>query len=129
VFDIGLGELLVLVVAALFVFGPDRLPGVAAQAVKTLRALREMASSAGRDINDAIGPELRELDVRQDLQGLRDLDPRRALGRLGLDDDAPRPANPGSPASPVNGGGAAANGVNGAAGATERPTSYDPDAT
>jgi sec-independent protein translocase protein TatB len=129
VFDIGLGELLVLVVAALFIFGPDKLPGVAAQAVRTLRALREMASSASRDINDAIGPELRELDVRQDLSGLRDLDPRRALNRLVLDDDPDRPKAPGTTA---NGGGNGTNGsgaANGQNGATQRPTSYDPDAT
>ena len=42
-FDIGFGELLVLGVLALFVFGPERLPKVAAQAARALRDARTMA--------------------------------------------------------------------------------------
>jgi sec-independent protein translocase protein TatB len=128
VFDIGVGELLVLVVAALFIFGPDRLPSVAAQAVRTLRALREMAGSARADLNDAIGPELRELDFRKDLAALQNLDPKTAVTRFLDADDAATPgaakpaaaAGPAAGATPPAGPGAAP---------APLPTGYDPDTT
>ena len=61
-FDVGLGEMLVLVVLALVIFG-DRLPKAAAQAGRTLRQLREMAQSAQRDLKEGLGPEFADFDV------------------------------------------------------------------
>jgi len=75
-------EIAVLLVAALFIFGPDRLPGIISQTVKTLRQLRTMANSARSDLTEAMGPELRELNITaglEELRGLRDLDPRRIV--------------------------------------------------
>lgn len=87
-FDIGLGEVAVLIVAALFVFGPDRLPVVVAQAARTLRQLRTLAAGARADLNEAIGPELRELNVLADLGEIRDLSPKVMLNKamFGADD-------------------------------------------
>jgi sec-independent protein translocase protein TatB len=129
VFDVGLGEILLLLLAALFVFGPDRLPTVVGQASRLIRQLREMAAGARNELSDAIGPELRELDLTKQL-GLHELDPRRALDRLLADGDA-------APTQAANGNGhAAANGAQGTSAAAdgtparspEHP-SYDPDAT
>jgi len=75
--DLGLPEMVLLAVAALFIFGPNRLPKVAAEAARMLRALREVAASARAELSEAVGPEL------GDLAGLRaDLDPRAALARV-----------------------------------------------
>ena len=130
-FDVGGWELLVLVVAALFVFGPDRLPQVTSQAVRALRQLRTLASGAREQLNDAIGPELNDLDVLKDLRDLnqlnqlRRLDPRAMITSALLDDGQPpartaaAPTANGTPAEP-----AASSTPPPAA-----PTPYDPDAT
>ena len=55
-FDVGLAELVVIAVVAIFVFGPDRLPDLAKQAGVMLRKARDFANAA-RD-------ELRDLDPR-----------------------------------------------------------------
>jgi sec-independent protein translocase protein TatB len=80
VFDIGTGEVLVLAIAALLVFGPERLPKIAAQAGRALRQVREMAAGARRDIRDQLGPEFQDLDVR-------DLNPRSFVRKHLFDDD------------------------------------------
>jgi sec-independent protein translocase protein TatB len=81
VFDhLGFGEVLVLVVAALFIFGPDRLPQVAAEAGRMLRELRRMSRSATSELRSELGPELADLD-------LASLHPRTMVRRALLDDD------------------------------------------
>ncbi|WP_344589979.1 sec-independent translocase [Actinomadura vinacea] len=61
-FDVGLGEMLVLVVLALVIFG-DKLPQAAGQAGRALRQLRQMANSAKADLQDGLGPEFKDFDV------------------------------------------------------------------
>jgi len=86
VFDVGLPEILVLLLVAIFVFGPDRLPEVARQAGKFVRTARVMIDNARREISDELGT---------DAAGLRDLDPREMVRKHVLDvvdedDDLPR---------------------------------------
>ncbi len=125
-----MGELAVLVIAALFVFGPDRLPQVTAQAVRALRQLRAMASGAREQLTDAIGPELGDLDVLKDLKDLnqlnqlRKLDPRAMITSALLDDSDPPGTGPGRS---TGNGRASASGD--AVQPAVPPTSYDPDAT
>ncbi len=83
-FDIGLGELLLIAVLALLVFGPDRLPRAAADAAKLLRQVRTAATSARRDLVDAAGLDGQD-ELSSALRDLKDLDPRRVLGSI-LDD-------------------------------------------
>jgi sec-independent protein translocase protein TatB len=73
------------VVIALLVFGPDRLPKVAADAARTLRQVREMAASARKDLVDASGLE-DDGEMAQTVRDLRDLDPRRAMQGVLIDD-------------------------------------------
>ena len=61
-FDVGLGEMLVLVVLALVIFG-DRLPKAAGQAGRALRQLRDMANTAQRDLKEGLGPEFADFEV------------------------------------------------------------------
>lgn len=61
--SLGWPELAVLLVVALFVFGPERLPGMVAEAGRMLRTLRQMANSARADLQAELGPELGDLDL------------------------------------------------------------------
>jgi sec-independent protein translocase protein TatB len=72
VFGIGLPELLVIIVVAVIVFGPDRLPEFARQAGRFVRQLRNFAQNARDDIRAELGPEYADFE-------LTDLDPRRAV--------------------------------------------------
>ena len=86
-FNIGWGEFLVLVVAGLFVFGPERLPEAAAWLGRTVRQVREYATGAREQLRSELGPEFDELrKPLEDLRGLRGFNPRRAMTRHLFDD-------------------------------------------
>ncbi|WP_182377334.1 sec-independent translocase [Nocardioides sp. WS12] len=68
-FGIGFGELVVIAVLAVLVFGPDRLPELAQQAGKFVRQLRKFANNARDELRTELGPEFADLE-------LTDLDPR-----------------------------------------------------
>lgn len=87
-FNVGPMEFLVLAVVGLIVLGPDRLPGMARDAGRMIRTLREMATGARTQLRDELGPEFADVD-------LRNLNPRTALQRAILgDDDDLRSLNP-----------------------------------
>lgn len=71
-FGIGLPELAVIMVVALFVFGPDRLPDFARQAGRFVRQARQLARQTRDDLRSELGPEYADFE-------LTDLDPRRAI--------------------------------------------------
>ena len=79
--NIGWSELVVLGVLGLLIFGPERLPKVASDAVRMLRELRTMARGAAADLKAELGPEMADLD-------LASLHPRRIVGSI-LDDEEP----------------------------------------
>jgi len=86
--SIGWGEILVLVVAGLFILGPERLPSAAAWLGKTVRQVREYATGARDQLRSELGPEFDELrKPLEDLRGIRDFNPRRAVTRHLFDDD------------------------------------------
>ncbi len=115
-FDIGIGEIIVIAVVALLIFGSDRLPRAAADAARWVKQLREMASGARKDLADSAGLDLS--DAMDTVRSLQDLHPRRLAAGL-LDDDAEAKKKPAAGSPP-------------AAGPTppkpETPA-YDPDAT
>ena len=81
----GWPEIAVILVVALVVFGPDRLPDMARQAGQLIRTVRQMAENAKNDLGREIGHDLSGMD-------LRDLDPREIVRRNFLDEiDAPPP--------------------------------------
>jgi len=80
VFNIGPLELMVLAVVGLIVLGPDRLPGLAKDAARMIRTLRDLAQGARTQLRDELGPEFADVD-------LRNLNPRTALQRAVLGDD------------------------------------------
>ncbi|GAA2889912.1 hypothetical protein GCM10010517_54100 [Streptosporangium fragile] len=61
-FGLGWPEIVALVVIALLVFGPEKLPQAASQAGRTLRNLRRMANNAREDLRSGLGPEFADFD-------------------------------------------------------------------
>ncbi|GAA3028211.1 MULTISPECIES: sec-independent translocase [Streptosporangium] len=61
-FGLGWPEIVALVVIALLVFGPEKLPQAASQAARTLRNLRRMANNARDDLRTGLGPEFADFD-------------------------------------------------------------------
>jgi sec-independent protein translocase protein TatB len=88
-FNIGPMELVVLAIVGLVVLGPDRLPGLAKDAARMVRTLRDLATGARSQLRDELGPEFADVD-------LRNLNPRTAISRaiLGDDEEAFRNFNP-----------------------------------
>jgi sec-independent protein translocase protein TatB len=68
--DLNFTKLLLLGVVALLVFGPERLPSIAAQAGRALRELRRLAEGAKSELQDNLGPEFSNFDIA-------DLNPKR----------------------------------------------------
>ncbi len=119
-FDIGLGEIAIIAVVGLLVFGPDKLPKAAADTARMLRNLRAMATSARRDLVDAAG--LDSDDAKQTMRDLSQFHPKRLVGDLFTDEEAAPPnGTPGSAGS----GGRSAQDSRGA----PRSSTFDPDAT
>ena len=61
--QVGWGEIGVILLLALFVVGPDRLPGLAADAGKGLRQLRIWLKGMTDDLKTELGPELGDVDL------------------------------------------------------------------
>lgn len=81
-FGIGVPEMFVIVVVAMLVFGPDKLPDIARQAGRFIRTVKQMAENAKDDLGREMGQDFSGLN-------LRDLDPREVVRRSLLDDDKP----------------------------------------
>lgn len=105
-FDIGIGEIIVIAIIGLLVFGPEKLPRAAADAGRMLKQVRQMAATARQDLADSAGVDLTEtIDT---VKSLGDLHPRKLATSL-LQDD-PQPVTKASKDATV-------------------PPSFDPDAT
>jgi sec-independent protein translocase protein TatB len=86
-FNVGPMELLVLAIVGLIVLGPDKLPGLARDAAKMLRTLRDLATGAREQLRDELGPEFADVD-------LRTLNPRTALRDMVFGDEDPSDYHP-----------------------------------
>ncbi len=73
-------EIVTLLVVALLVFGPDKLPGVVRDAAQLLRQLRSMAKGARTQIKSELGPEFSDFD-------LDSLNPRTFVRKNLFEDD------------------------------------------
>ncbi len=104
---LGMPEVGMLMVLGLFLFGPDRLPGIAADAGKNLRKLRVYLKALTEELRSELGPEVGELD-------LRSLHPKEFVRRH-LFEDEPEPVAVGPARRPVLSPG--------------EPAPWDPDTT
>ncbi|MBP1160021.1 sec-independent protein translocase protein TatB [Rhodococcus sp. PvR044] len=86
--NIGWGEFMVLLVAALVILGPERLPGAVSWVTKSLRQVRDYAGGATQQLKDELGPEFEDLrKPLSDLQQLRGMTPRSMITKHLLDGD------------------------------------------
>ncbi|MEU6802731.1 sec-independent translocase [Streptomyces neyagawaensis] len=77
--DIGALEVVTLVVLAVLVFGPEKLPKVIQDVTRTIRKIREFSDSAKQDIRNELGPEFKDFEFE-------DLNPKTFI-RKQLDND------------------------------------------
>lgn len=60
-FDFGAGEIIGLLVLAVILIGPDRLPHFAVDAAKFIKRVREMATTATNELKENLGPGFEDL--------------------------------------------------------------------
>ena len=81
-------KLLVILVIAVFLIGPSRLPEFAAQLARLTTTLRGFATGAKERMREEMGPEFDEVDWRK--LDPRQYDPRRIIADALM--DSPQPA-------------------------------------
>lgn len=92
-FDINGWELLIILVVAAAVIGPERLPEYAAQLRVWVRQLRQMADGAREQLREQMGPDFESVDWKA--YDPRQYDPRRIV-REALLENGVIPGDPGS---------------------------------
>ncbi|SDR98993.1 sec-independent protein translocase protein TatB [Friedmanniella luteola] len=80
--DINGPEFLLLLVIAVVLFGPDRLPDLARKAARVVQYVRTIAGTAQEQITKELGPGFEDVD-------LRDLNPKSFIQKHLLDDVQP----------------------------------------
>lgn len=125
------GHVVVIALAALFIFGPERLPSLAKDAARGVKGVRATLQSARAQLDESLG---------DDFGSLREFDPRKyrpkAYLRAQLFGDEPFPSVWASGAEPF-GSAMGTLGVSGRAGSPASvpagprvlPPPFDPDAT
>ncbi|MET0842589.1 MAG: Sec-independent protein translocase TatB [Mycetocola sp.] len=135
-FGLTFEKLLIIAVIAVFLLGPERLPGYAAKFAQLIRTLRDMARGAKDRMRDEMGPEFDDVDWQK--LDPRQYDPRRIIREALLDDDAPDPApviKPPAPAAAaastpaIVSAAAVDRGRRIAAGEAVEPPPFDPEST
>ncbi len=97
-FGLTIEKLFLIGLVALFVVGPDRLPGYAAQFARLITRLRDMARGAESRLKDEFGDDI-------DLSELKKLDPRQYDPRRIIRDalaENPAPVAPTTPSRSVS---------------------------
>jgi sec-independent protein translocase protein TatB len=78
-------KFLVILVIALFILGPERLPGYAKKLGELVRSVKRMADGAKDRLRDEMGPDFEEVDWKQ--LDPRQYDPRRIIRDALLEDE------------------------------------------
>ncbi|WP_030370677.1 sec-independent translocase [Streptomyces rimosus] len=79
-FDIGPLELVALVILAVLIFGPDKLPKVISDVMGFVRKVRAFSDNAKEDIRSELGPEFKDFEFE-------DLKPRNFVRKHVLEND------------------------------------------
>ncbi|USQ81029.1 twin-arginine translocase TatA/TatE family subunit [Ornithinimicrobium faecis] len=95
--NLGGGELVLLIVLALIILGPDKLPGYAAKLGQFVRSARDMAEGAKTHLRDEMGPGFDDVDWSA-------LDPRQYDPRRIVRDALSAPAAGAAAGGAVSGG-------------------------
>ncbi len=76
--DFNASEILILVILAIIIFGPEKLPGLARKAARVFNYVRNIANDAQGKLRDELGPEFANLN-------LADLNPKSLVASTLLD--------------------------------------------
>jgi sec-independent protein translocase protein TatB len=76
--DFNASEVIILVVLAVIIFGPEKLPVLARKAARVLNYVRNIANDAQGKLRDELGPEFADLN-------LSDLNPKALMASTLLD--------------------------------------------
>lgn len=79
-FDIGSLEFLALLVVAILLFGPDKLPKMIQDVARFIQKVRDYSENAKRDIRAELGPEFKDFEFE-------DLNPKKFAKKHLLDGD------------------------------------------
>ncbi len=82
---LSLNKIFIILVIALFILGPERLPHYAQKLGEFVRAFKRMADGAKDRLKDEMGPEFDEVDWKQ--LDPRQYDPRRIIRDALLEDE------------------------------------------
>ena len=83
-FDINGWELVVVVVVALLVIGPERMPEYSAKLARMVKQLKGLADAAKVQLREQMGPDFDDVDWKQ--YDPRQYDPRRIVREALMDD-------------------------------------------
>lgn len=78
--DIGALEIVTLVILAVLIFGPDKLPKLIQDVSRTIRKIRQFSDSAKQDIRNELGPEFKDFEFE-------DLNPKKFIRKQMENDD------------------------------------------
>jgi sec-independent protein translocase protein TatB len=92
VFGLSGEKLIILVIIAAFVLGPERLPQYARQLANLIKSIRRMAEGAKNQLAEELGPEYQDLDWKK--LDPRQYDPRRIIREALVEDLNPKPSQP-----------------------------------
>lgn len=95
-FGLTFDKLLIIAIIAVFLIGPDRLPGYAAQLARLVKSLRTMADGAKERMREEMGPEFDEVDWKK--LDPRQYDPRRIIREALVDEPESKPVTESAPA-------------------------------
>lgn len=88
-FGLTIEKLLLIGIIAVFLIGPDRLPGYTAQFARLIKSLRDMARGAKDRMREELGPDFDEVEWKK--LDPRQYDPRRIIREALLDDGTSGP--------------------------------------
>ncbi len=91
-FGLTIDKFLVILVIAVFLLGPERIPHYAAQLGRLVRSLRTMADGAKDRLREEMGPDFDDVDWKK--LDPRQYDPRRIIREALLDDLSEPPKVP-----------------------------------
>lgn len=96
-FGLSWDQIILILLAGLFLLGPERIPTALKWLMDSLKKVRSFAAGAQSEMRSQLGPELDELRRQiaelqslkelKELKELRDLDPRRMVGKSLLGDE------------------------------------------
>lgn len=86
-FGLSSEKIVILLVLALFILGPERLPQYAKSFANFIKKMRKLANSAQEQMKDELGEGFEDLDWKK--LDPRQYDPRRIIREALLEDDKP----------------------------------------